>query len=100
MPDIYTNSLTLERGIEGVSHLHRDADDPALWPERHALTPPSRGVNAHLAELLYTPDTTRYLNTALQPVVSTPELLMPGKYHATLGRALQDLRGAAESHAY
>lgn len=99
MPDMYTNSLALERGIEGVSHLQRDVDDHALWPERHALPPPSRGVRAHLAELLYTPDTTRYLNATLQPVLSNPELLMPGKYHATLTRALQDLRGAADSQA-
>lgn len=94
MPDIYTNSLMLDRGIEGVSHLQRDADDHDLWPERRALPPPSHGVTAHLAELLNTSDTTRYLNSALQPMISNPELLMPAKYHATLTRARQDLNAA------
>ena len=94
MPEIYTNSLMLERGIEGVSHLDRDTDDRELWPERRALPPPSQGVKAHLAELLNPPDTTRYLTAALQPMVSNPELLMPAKYHATLTRARQDLNAA------
>lgn len=96
MTDIYTNSLTLERGIESISHLSRETDHQDLWPERGALPPPSRGVKAHLAELLNPPDTTQYLNATLQPAVSNPELLMPAKYHATLARALQDLRAVVD----
>lgn len=96
MPDIYTNSLMLERGIEGISHLQRNTEDSDLWPDRRSLPPPSRGVKAHLAELLNTPDTTRYLTATLQPVVSNPELLTPGKYHATLAQARQDLHTAID----
>lgn len=96
MTDIYTNSLTLERGIERISHLSRETDHQDPWPERGALPPPLRGVKAHLAELLNPPDTTQYLNATLQPAVSNPELLMPAKYHATLARALQDLRAAVD----
>lgn len=96
MPDIYTNSLLLDRGIEGISHLSRDTDDHGVWPERRALPPPSHGVRAHLTELLNTPDTSWYLNATLQPTVSNPELLMPAKYHATLAQARRDLRAAAD----
>ena len=96
---IHTNSLALERGIEGVSHLNRDNDNYDLWPERRSLPPPSHGVKAHLAELLNTPDTSRYLNTALQPTITNSELLLPAKYHAILSKSLKDLRTAAAQNS-
>ena len=82
----------MERGIEGVSHLPRDKTDKALWPDRRSLPPPSQEVKAKLAELLNTPDTSRYLHTTIQPIVSNPALLLPATFHATLAKALKDLR--------
>lgn len=96
MTNLHTNSLTLERGIEGVSHLTRDDHDRALWPDRQSLPPPSQIVKAQLAELLDTSDTTGYLNAALQPAISNPELLTPSRFHTTLSNALTELRGAAD----
>ena len=96
MPDIQTRALSFERGIDGVSHLRREADhDP--WPDRQSLPPVSHSVKAHLVDLLAPPDTTHYLNATLQPTISNPALLMPATYHATLTKALQGLRLAATS---
>jgi len=93
--NITGNSLALERGIEGISHLNRNNGDYDLWPERRSLPPPSQGVKAHLAELLNTPDTARYLYAVLQPTITNPELLLPAKFHAILAKALKDLRTTA-----
>lgn len=96
MPDIQTRALSFERGIDGISHLSRDTDHEP-WPDRQSLPPPSSSVKVHLADLLAPPDTTRYLNTMLQPTISNPALLMPANYHATLSNALQALRTAVTS---
>lgn len=96
MPAIQTSALSFERGIDSISHVSRD-NDHEPWPDRQSLSPASSSVKAHLTELLAPPDTTRYLNTMLQPTVSNPALLTPATYHATLSKALQSLRTAASS---
>jgi type III secretion protein X len=92
MTDLYPNAITLERGIEGVSHLRRDTEERDFWPEHQSLPPPSQAVKAQLSELLNSPDMTWYLSSALQPTVSKPELLTPARFHATLSTALQQIR--------
>lgn len=94
MPDIQTRALSFERGIDGISHLSRETDHEPL-PDRQSLPPASSSAKAHLVDLLAPPDTTRYLNTMLQPSISNPDLLMPATYRATLSKALHELRVAA-----
>lgn len=97
MTNLHTNGLTLDRGIEGVSHRGRDADNNDLWPDQQSLPPPSQIVRAQVAELLSSPDTTGYLKAALQPTISNPELLTPSRFHTTLSNALTDLRDVVDA---
>ncbi|MVW70491.1 hypothetical protein [Bordetella sp. 15P40C-2] len=99
MTDLYTNALALERGIEGVTHLRRDTEHRDFWPEHQSLPPPSQTVKAQLSELLESPDIACYLNSALEPTVSNPELLTPARFHATLGSALEQLRAETRINA-
>lgn len=99
MTDLYTNALTLDRGIERVSHLRRNAEDRNFWPEHQSLPPPSQTARAQLKELLESPDMAWYLNSELQPVVTNPELLTPARFHATLGSALNQLRRESRTHS-
>lgn len=96
MTNLYTNGLNLERGIEGVSHLSRESDGQYHWPDRPSLPPPSQGIKEQLAELLNSPDTSGYLNAALQPTISNADLLTPMRFHATLSTALNNLRNVAD----
>lgn len=96
MSDMRINGLSFDRGIDGIAYAGKDSGMGSL-PDRQDLAPSTTGVKPQLSQLLERPNTERYLEEALKPAISNPELLIPAKFSQTLDQALSQLSQNAES---
>lgn len=93
MSDIRFNHLVFDRGIESITHAHPETG--AAMPERGDAPPTDMGARAQLDDLLWESSMDDWLDAALRPRLESRDVLLPGRFHATLVAVRHWLRQAA-----
>ena len=94
MSDIRFNNLVFDRGIESITHAHPETG--TVMPERGEAPPTDMGARAQLDDLLWEASMDDWLDAALRPRLESRDVLLPGRFNATLVAVHQWLSQAAQ----
>lgn len=99
MPEIRSNPLSFDRGIESITHASKaQGSGVGSMPERANAPPADLNNRPQLDRLLHQPSMDDMLDEGMRPVLENRDLLSPSRFRETLGQVLTNLRDSGDKY--